>query len=200
MKLKQIYDEITVGRVGQISEAGLSRLLSMAKGKDFCIATAFRYSNTLQQNRALNREMLGSLNSQKMGGYQLIGHWQEAPDGIDYRDATPEQLTHSIEESVLFTKPTEMKREDFVKFCVGVARNYNQDAVIIGLESDGVYLASKDGSMDKIGNGISLHKTAQAYSRMKKKPNIPFVFEGILEPTSNVSKQLFKVRNIKYLI
>lgn len=200
MKLKQIYEEISNERIGQISEASLSRLLSMAKSKDFCIATAFRYSNTLQQNRNLNRELLASLNSQKMGGYQLIGHWQEAPDGIDYQDAKPEELTDSVEESVLFTKPDSMQRQDFVNQCVGIAKKYNQDAVIIGLTGDGIYLAFKDGSTDKIGSGVSLNKTAQAYSQMRKKPNVPFIFEGNLQPTSNTSKMAFKARHIKYLI
>lgn len=200
MNLKQIYEDISNSRLGQISESSLSRLLSMAKNKDFCIATGFRYTNTLQQNRQLNRQLLSTLNSQKMGGYQLIGHWQEAPDGVDYQDAAPDQLSDSVEESILFTKPEGMQRDAFVKQCVNIAKKYNQDAVILGLVNDGIYLAFKDGSTDKIGSGVSLMKTAQAYSQMKKKPNVPFVFEGMLQPTSNVSKMAFKARNIKYLI
>lgn len=200
MKLKQIYEEISNGRIGQISEASLSRLLSMVQNKDFCIATAFRYGNSLQTNRNLNKTLLSTLNSQKMGGYQLIGHWQEAPDGVDYQDAKPNELTDSVEESILFVKPDNMDRNKFVTQCARIAKQFNQDAVVVGLANEGVHLVFKDGDTHKVGDKVALNKTAQAYSQMKKKPNIPFVFEGMLEPTSNISKQAFKARNIKYLI
>jgi hypothetical protein len=225
MKLKNIYKEIITERIGVVNEASLSRLLSMASKRDFCVATGFRSGNDLKTNRQLNRELNAALASKKMGGYSLIGHWQEAPDGVEYKDADPETLQDSVEESVLFIRPESMQRKEFVDLCVSIARKFNQDAVVLGLVDNeakfnskgftlnkevredgtdfpesGIYLLFKDGSMDKIGNSLTLGKISQAYSQMKNKKNVPFVFEGVLQPTNNIGKQAFKSRNIKYLI
>lgn len=188
-----------------VNEAGLSRLLQRISGKEFGIASAYRGGNTRKENQRRKGILLTQLNSAKMGGYVLIGHWQEAPDGIDYQDAAPDQLSDTVEESVLYIKPDEMSDQEFIQFNVDIANKFNQDAVIVGLDgideaiSDmGVYLYYKDGSRDKIGNRVTLGKISQAYSQMKHKPNVPFVFEGTLHPTNNIGKQVFKVRNILY--
>jgi hypothetical protein len=200
LRLKDVYQEITTGRIGVINEAGLSRLLSMASKRDFCIATGFRYGNTLQQNRQLNKELNSTLASKRMGGYSLIGHWQEAPDGVEYNDADPETLQDSVEESILFTRPEDMPEKEFIGFCGDIGRKFNQDAVLVGIVSKGakfnskgftlagevkealsikeddtdnpqpgIYLVFKDGSMDKIGNNLTIGKVSQAYSQMRNK-------------------------------
>lgn len=209
MKLMDAYNS----NLGRIDEAGLSRLLSRIHGRDFGIATAFRSEYSRSANRKRNAELLQMLNSNKMGGYMLIGHWQEAPDGIEYADADPITLTDVVEESILFVKPDDMGDADFVKLCVQIARKYNQDAVILGdsppIADEGlkeiqdgnykIYLVYKDGTKTLIGSDLSLNKTAQAYSQMRNKPNVPFVFEGTLAPINNISRQVFLRRNIKYI-
>lgn len=197
MKLKEIYNTI-LSEFGVLNEASLSRMLSKVKNNDFCIATTFRYSNSLQQNRQLNNELAAYLNSIKMGAYKLIGHWQEAPDGIEFKDAKPEQLTDSVEESLLFVRPSNLDLKQFTKVCIDICKKYNQDAVLVGLVNSGVYLYFKDGSNDKIGSSISLNKTGQAYSQMRNKPNVPFIFEGLLQPSNNISKQVFKNKNFNF--
>lgn len=197
MKLKEIYNTI-LSEFGILNEASLSRMLSKVKNNDFCIATAFRYSNSLQQNRQLNNELAAYLNSKKMGAYKLIGHWQEAPDGIEFKDAKPEQLSDSVEESLLFVRPNNLESEQFIKTCIDICKKYNQDAVLVGLVNNGIYLYYKDGSKDKIGSSISLNKTGQAYSQMRNKPNVPFIFEGLLQPSNNISKQVFKSKNLNF--
>lgn len=194
MKLKNILDEMYIG---QINEANLSRLLSKVNNNMFCIATAWRSSNTKKQNILLNRELAASLNTKKMGGYNLIGHWQEAPDGTDYETADPESLSDSVEDSILFIKSDEMSESDFVEFCTNIAKKYNQDAVLIKT-SEGISLLFKSGQMDKIASSISLNKIGQAFSQMRKKPNVPFIFEGLLSPTGNLGKQTFQRMNLKY--
>lgn len=194
-KLRDIISELGFG---EINEAGLSRLLSRIKGRDFCIATAFRSSNTMKQNRDHNRELLKILKPHKMGGYMLIGHWQEAPDGVDWEDAEPEQLTNSEEESVLFIKPDSMDRDEFISICTDIGAEFKQDAVLIGLDGDGVYLYFGNGNREKVGTGLVLNKIGQAYSQMRNKKDVPFVFEGTFQPTGNFGKQLCSIRNILY--
>lgn len=182
---------------GSINEAGLSRMLSQTKGNDFCIVTAFRDNYSLKQNRQRNGEILKLLNSKKMGGYMLIGHWQEAPDGVDYADATADQLTDVVEESIFFVNKG-MSQDDFWDFCGSIGDKYKQDAIVVGLDGQGVFLRFRGGGKEKIGTKLTLGKTSQAYSQMRNKKNVPFVFEGSLSPINNMSRQAFKVKNIEY--
>jgi hypothetical protein len=195
MKLKPILEEL----FGTISEASLSRLLSKVKTNDFAIISAFRYGNSLKQNRQLNAQLFQTINAKKMGGYALIGHWAEAPDDVDYEDATPDQLTDIVEESVLFIRPTNLSVDEFISFAVETGKKYNQDAVIIGLNEKGIFLYYDNGKIVNIGSDISLNKTAKAYSQMRKKKNIPFVFEGVRYPVNNIGRQAFTLQNIKYI-
>ena len=57
MKLKTVYNQVLAEK-GELNEASLSRLISKTSNNDFCIATAFRSSNTLKQNRQLNKELI----------------------------------------------------------------------------------------------------------------------------------------------
>lgn len=198
MRIKDILSE-ALTEFGTINEASLSSLVGMIQNKDFCIATAFRSNFTKKQNRQRNKELFAVLQSKKMGGYMLIGHWQEAPDGTDWKDATPEQLQDITEESVLFVKPDSMSREDFIEICTGVAKKFNQDAVIIGLQGEGVFLYYKDGNSDNIGTSFSIGKIAQAYSQLRGGNPSPFIFEGSLEPTSNFGRMAFSKNNILYV-
>lgn len=210
LSLSNIYQEVSRQSIGRIDEAGLARLLSRINGRDFAIITGFRAGLSLKQNQARNAEIRRFLDARQMGGYMLIGHWQEAPEGIDYEKAVPEDLTDVTEESILFVKPDEMAQQDFVNMCVALIRKYNQDAGVVGLtktvgegltENRGdyaIYLFYKDGSNDQIGNELSLGKTAQAYSQMRNKPNVPFVFEGTLAPINVTSRMAFKRKNVLY--
>lgn len=92
-----------------------------------------------------------------------------------------------------------MKREDFIEYASNLGVKYKQDAVIIGLIDGPISLYYKDGTNSTVGNKMTLKKIAQAYSRMRKKPNVPFVFEGVMHPTNNISRQIFKQLHINYL-
>lgn len=198
MRIKDIVSE-SLPEFGSVNEASLARLVTMAKSKDFCVASAFRKDFTLKQNRQRNKELFPILQSRKMGGYMLVGHWQEAPDGTEWKDATPEQLEDITEESVLFVRPDSMPREEFIELGVSIAKKFNQDAVIIGLQGEGIFLYFKNGQRDQIGTDITVGKIAQAYSQLRGGNPSPFVFEGSLEPTSNVGRMAFSVNNILYV-
>jgi|688.fasta_scaffold00851_44 hypothetical protein len=197
MKLKNIITE-SLTEFGQINEASLSRLVDKVKNNDFCVASAFRSNFTKKQNRQRNKELFSVLQSKKMGGYVLIAHWQEAPDGTDWKDASPEQLQDITEESVLFIKPESVSREEFIEVCVSIANKFNQDAVIVGLKDKGIFLYYKSGDSDQIGQGTSIGKISQAYSQLRSGNKTPFVFEGSLQPTSNFGRMAFSINNILY--
>ena len=71
-----------------------------------------------------------------------------------------------------------------------------QDAAILK-NDDGIFLLYNNGTKELIGNDISLGKINQAYSQHVKN-NLPFVFEGIEIPATNLAKQMYKKHHILF--
>lgn len=217
-KLVDILNKIAP--FGYIKEAGLHRLITRVNVKDFAIGSAWRNKYPRSENKVRQRQLHDMIKSQGMGRYRLVGCWRETPDGVSY-DADKEELADLVEDSVLFIRPDDMERGEFIEFVVEVCKNFNQDTVIIGLDKGGeqeyistskksddqresvpntnVYLYDKQVDRTKVGDKHTVNQIAQAYSRMRGKENIPFVFEGILHPINNMSRQRFKVNNTLYL-
>lgn len=181
-----------------ISEDSLSRTLSVMQDKDFAVLTAYRAKFNKAENIARNRILRDKLNNMKMGVHQLVGHWQEAPDGKNYEDCNKNELTDVVERSYLVAKPDDMSAEQFESIITGLLTidGETQDAAIIK-NNDGIFLIYRSGTKEKIGDECSLGKINQAYSQHVKN-NLPFVFEGIEMPASNIARQMYKLNNIKY--
>ena len=181
-----------------ISEDSLSRTLSVIKDKDFAILTAYRAKFDKKENILRNRILRHELNKMKMGVHQLVGHWQEAPDGKAYEDCDKSELTDVIERSYLVAKPDDMSAEEFERIITSLLTidGETQDAAIIK-NSDGIFLIYGSGTKEQIGSECNLGKINQAYSQHVKN-NLPFVFEGIEMPDSNIAKQIYKLNNICY--
>jgi hypothetical protein len=204
MKLKDILTENSSYNL--INEAGLSRLFAGIKHgekkRDFCVMSAFRKNLTLQQNRSRNKEVYATLSNYKMGGYPLIGHWKEAPEGADWQTTPEEDKTLVQEESIWFYKPDSMELNQFTDICVSLCRKFNQDSVIIGIASDeedtGIYFYSKDGSRQKFASSVTIRpeKLGDAYSIMRGNPSNPFVFEGTAQPVNIIGNMMFKHQNM----
>lgn len=172
-----------------ISEDSLSMTLTAIKNKDFAILTAYRGNFSKADNIKRNRQLRAILNSNKMGVHQLVGHWQEAPAGKEY---------DVVERSYLVTKPDNMSFEEFkeIIFSLLTIDGETRDAAIIK-NDEGIFLLFNNGSLDKIGDDVTLGKINQAYSQHVKN-NMPFVFEGIETPATNFAKQLYTKYNILF--
>ena len=204
IKLKQILTEGS--RFNMINEAGLSRLFSgIYKGeikKDFCVISAFRKDYTLQQNKSRNKEVYSVLATHKMGGYPLIGHWEEAPEGKDWRTIPDEEKTLVSEESIWFYRPEAIELEKFIEICTELCRRFNQDAVILGIASDeeqyGIYYLSKDGSKSLAHSTVKINpqKLSNTYSIMRGRPDTKFVFEGTAQPVNIIGNMMFRHENM----
>lgn len=70
-----------------VCEDSLMRMLEFAKTKDFAILSAYRAEFSKRRNIERNRRLRSILNSMKLGVHQLVGHWLEAPAGIEYGQA-----------------------------------------------------------------------------------------------------------------
>jgi hypothetical protein len=180
-----------------LTEAGLSRLLSQIKDKDFLIITAFRWDFDKKENIKRNRKLRGFLNDNKMGVYQLIGHWRECKlTDVDYNDCPKDKLVDVVERSFLVVKPENMLLDDFINLAINLTKRFDQDASLVSINGI-IYALQKTGKKDRIGNGVTLNKISQAYSQFVKKQNIPFVFECEV-PCSNSGRMVMKKENIKY--
>ena len=178
-----------------LAEASLSRLLNRIKGRAFGIITGFKSKFTSKQNRQRNAELRTDLSGEGLRGfYELIGHWQECPDpDIPYSECPPEEKIDTTELSYMYVKPEGMTDEEFAQKLAAAGGHFEQDAVLVGVpRSDGhdVHLFFNDGSSEKIGSQLSLNKVSQAYSQMRKKPEVPFTFEGHRVPSGSMLSKM----------
>lgn len=181
-----------------ISEDSLSRILNVIKNNDFAILTAYRGNFSKSENILRNRKLRGILNAKKIGVHQLVGHWQEAPTGNDYTDCTSRELTDVVERSYLIKRPSDMSYDEFEALVLELLTidGETQDAAILK-NDDGIFLLYNNGTKELIGNDVSLGKINQAYSQYVKN-NLPFVFEGIEIPATNLAKQMYTKHHILF--
>jgi len=124
--------------------------------------TAYRYANTPNQNKKLNKDLEGELRKMGHGFFKVEGHWVECQDGnLSYDDCPENLLKDAIEES-LFVPNISAKQIH------KLGKKYGQDAVIFGGEQTkgNATLIFKDGKVENIGK-FSPNKIQQAYSKLK---------------------------------
>ena len=153
-------------RVVKLDEASLGRVLQHIEGKkavkNWGMLTAYRYANTPNQNKKLNKELEGELRKMGHGFFKVEGHWVECQDGnLSYEDCPKNLLKDAIEESLFVPN---ISAKEIHK----LGKKYGQDAVIFGGEQTkgNATLIFKDGKVENIGK-FSTNKIQQAYSKLK---------------------------------
>jgi hypothetical protein len=153
-------------KVVRLDEASLGRVLQHIQGKknvkSWGMLTAYRYANTPNQNKKLNKDLEGELRKMGHGFFKVEGHWVECQDGnLSYDDCPENLLKDAIEES-LFVPNISAKQIH------KLGKKYGQDAVIFGGEQTkgNATLIFKDGKVENIGK-FSPNKIQQAYSKLK---------------------------------
>jgi hypothetical protein len=149
-----------------LDEASLGRVLQHIQGKknvkNWGMLTAYRYANTPNQNKKLNKELEGELRKMGHGFFKVEGHWVECQDGnLSYEDCPKNLLKDAIEESLFVPN---ISAKEIHK----LGKKYQQDAVIYGGEQTkgNATLIFKDGKVENIGK-FSPDKIQQAYSKLK---------------------------------
>jgi len=196
-----IADGDFLGRIGNLNEAGLSRVVSHASKKAFAIVTAFRDGNSLKANRSRNKALLGTLKSLKAGAIQLVGHWAEAPYGMSYADAVKQGRTSDVQEESFFVPiPASMDFKEFEAAMTGLMKRFDQDAILLGHPDTGAWVKFKNGGTEKIGS-LTVGKTAQAYSSMRKSggKSVPFIFEGSSRPSGQAGHMAFTTLGLDWI-
>lgn len=191
--LKSDRDEIQTGLdvcFSSVCESTLSGLLDKSQKNDFAILTAYRKSNSKEQNVSLNRELRGTLNAKKMGVYPLVGQWEECQDdSIPYDQCPPEKKRVVVERSYFVPRNPNISPDEFKDLIFELGKKYKQDGVILKLETPplfGVYDPTAGKELVKFEKGITVGKLSSMYSKFVKKMNVPFVFEGVETPNGIV--------------
>jgi len=200
------YDDWGVGSTNNnaITEAGLARIIKKVKTdeEDFIIITAYRGTHDKKENVARNRQLRGWFNRNKMGVYQLVGHWRECSiDNVEYADCPSDKLVDVIERSYLAIRPDDMSGKDFFGKAKYLTSIWNQDGSVIRIKElfgEEVRIVERGGNTFSIGKTLAVGKIAQAYSQHVKKLNSPFVFEGVEIPATNIGKQIAQEKGFNY--
>jgi hypothetical protein len=153
-------------QIVKLDEASLGRVLQHVQGKknvkNWGMMTAYRYANTPNQNKTLNKKLEGELRKMGHGFFKVEGHWVECQDGnLSYEDCPKNLLKDAIEESLFVPN---ISAKEIHK----LGKKYGQDAVIFGGEQTkgNATLIFKDGKVENIGK-FSPDKIQQAYSKLK---------------------------------
>ena len=153
-------------KVVRLDEASLGRVLQHIQGKknvkNWGMLTAYRYINTPNQNKKLNKQLEAELRKMGHGFFKVEGHWVECQDGnLSYEDCPKDLLKDAIEESLFVPN---ISAKEIHK----LGKKYGQDAVIFGGEQTkgNATLIFKDGKVENIGK-FSPNKIQQAYSKLK---------------------------------
>ena len=183
-----------------IVEGSFTRLLNQMDSKDFAIISAYRNEKTKKENILRNRKLRGILNDKKMGVHQLVGHWQEAPEGVDYKDAKKSELTDVVERSYFIARPADMSYSEFKHTIIDLLTidGLTQDCGIIHKNGGDYNVIYPSGTVEKIGSNVTVDKVAQAYSQYVKKTDRPFVFEGVEFPSSVSGMRMFEEHGLEY--
>ena len=199
LDIDMLYSEF-----GIVNESSLTRMLRRIKNHDWAILTAFRDNKTEKENIRNNQKIISELNELKLEPYILKGHWQEAPDGMDYEEAMEQGKIKGVSEDSILVVNDERSGLDSQEFFnlisdLAFREEWKQDAIIIGKGDGSIHLMFNNQKTTKLGNKIGINKIDQAYSTMKKKQkNIPFVFEGVLSPSSISSRMVLSKMGLNW--
>jgi hypothetical protein len=183
---------------GILNEAGLSRI-KQHSDKPFAVITAFRNNYSLKENRKRNKQLESTLKANKAGGIKLIGHWQEGPDGMDWREAKKlGRVEDIVEESYFVPKPKDMEFEQFFTIMAKLTKKFDQDVTIIS-DGDDIMFLYQNGDTEKKYKSTQFMKIDQAYSQLRNRPGVPFIFEGTMAPSSNMHRMALKERGVIWL-
>ena len=110
-----------------INAGGVYRVVQIGNKKPYICITTFRGSKTLEENKKNNNKLLAAIKSLGYHAYSLIGYYQEQVEG-------KEEKTQVVEESFFIPyRESVQSISEFIKTFGKIAKDYNQDSILVGL-------------------------------------------------------------------
>lgn len=170
-----------------LNETTLSRVTSHFKSaRPVAILTAFRGSNTYEDNVKLNKQLASSIKSAGYGYVYVDGHWVEK-DGNNIDDTSEDSIL------IIGNEVDDGKLKGLVTKWM---KKYDQDGVLFKAEGEGqeMTILYSDGRVETIGK-FSPNKIAQAYTKLRGRGKRSFVFEGYRETPNWIGQMSRNVTN-----
>ena len=178
MKISELFEETKL-------DEGFSRMLELAKHKDFAILTAYKVFDNdgkkipKETNILRNRELRSDLDRAKLGTHPLVGHWRECTDpNIPYDQCPADKLVDAVERSYFVPRNNDINPEKFKHLILSLAGKYNQNAVVMKIGNDIKLLEPSGNEIVNIGSRASVGKISQGYSQYVRNLKSPFIFES----------------------
>ena len=186
MFLSELLELDSYNKPKLLDEAGLSRISQHVKNKPIGMITAFRGGNTLQKNRALNKNLAADIRSNGFGFVKLIGRYIEDYDEKDKTKGTP------VDEASFFVIGNEGQSGQLKGVLKKLGKKYKQDSVFFKSDENdiGVLIGTNTdgwpgmGVVKKVGK-FRPQRVGEFYSKMRGKT---FTFEVYQEVMNNFSR------------
>lgn len=182
--------------------------LRVQRVKPFGVVSAFKDHLTKSANLRRSGDLLRQINAllDKPGAYKLVGTYADVSEeavqqGLTYQQAADRGMLNppSVEESYLVIKPEAVDQQTFESAIVSLGAEWNQTGVLVGDGQAVWHISPQDGTRFSVGTGLTVGLMTKAYSRMRNKPNVPFVFAGTLTPDSGIGAQLFWASGLSHV-
>lgn len=165
--------------IEEAARRSLGRLFGLSQKSDYPLAilTAFRGERSIDENRALNKQLERDLRALGFGFAPVMGGYVEKARG-ETGEETGELKKTDAEESYFITGRKDP--QSFEANVIDLLKKYDQESAVVKYPGDEQgYLLTSAG--DKIALGAwSFNKLADFYTRMRKgPPHRQFAFEAV---------------------
>jgi len=187
----------------EVTAAGVYRVIQIGNTRPYAAISASRLANTHEENKMRNKALLAEIKSAGFYAYDLIGMYQECPDGKP--DCEEHEKEQTVEDSFFVPYREDVASlEDFADFFLKLTIKYEQDSYLLGLpngyayDSDLVkvagnditvgehYYVSQTGEASSVGTRLEAD-TLKDYGSIAfdaKDRMIEFVIKGVLQPAT----------------
>lgn len=194
----------------EVEAGSVYRVIQIANKTPYVAMSANRDKYTPKENKERNAKLLGQIKAKGLFAYEMIGGWEE-----EY-EKDGEKKTKQVVENSFFI-PFDGRRTliDFIEFFVARMKEWEQDAILLGLpkgfdykdwkwknlEIGNHYFVSKDGKCSKAGSEATL-KTFDKFGSIaldpKKNRAIEWVVAGVTKPGSSSGCFLMDKAGLKW--
>lgn len=214
-----LYHEIFNHNGRNINAGGVYRLVQIGNSKPYVCLSASRKDLSEKQKDERNKDLLSKIKGKGLYAYQMVGLYKECPNSNPKCKEEDKVLVE--EESFFVPYREDIDLNEFVSFFHKLAKEYNQDSILLGLPKtykypkDAIMLEGKElpkgqhillynnGSFESIGTKVTPQKITDVGSKAidpkKKDRTMEWVVTGTYQPRNYFGVLGCKNKGIEYI-